>query len=172
MKLARPSLRDACQVGVENDLGGADWFHVLPDPDRCEAHLHQVFVRVAVPRSVAFHLVDPELSPSLRRDEVFGTAVPEAAVDEHEKTGTAEDDVGTTTSIEREWDVHPITQSRTMQDGADRQLRPGVVAPIRLHGPSRRGRDGGLRCRRHEIAWVRHGVRAAAAVVHLACCQH
>lgn len=131
-------------------------WEVFPDPQRDEPVLDELTIGVTVPIAVPSHLVEPEVGSSLRGDEVFRAAVPEAPVDEDIEANAAEHDVGSTTAVEGQRHVHPVAQSGPVEKSANCELGASVRASVTLHRAPSGGGDRRLNCRWRQIACGRH----------------
>ena len=109
---------------------------MFPEAQDCPAGSFEYVIGIGVPLLVAFDLLSPIVGVGLRRDEVFGAAVPKAAIDEDSDLRLREDDVGVTTDGAIGPNIRPVPQTACMQNPANGELRFGVPPPVRLHGPA------------------------------------
>lgn len=121
---------------------------MLPDAVGEEVEFPQPGVSVAVPSAVVLDLLGPKLGSCLRHDEVLGTAMPEATIDEDVQTDFGEYNVGSPTTVERQLMVHSEPQARSMQQSSERKLGCCVTAAVGLHRPTRGRCHRRVECRR------------------------
>lgn len=109
---------------------------MFPEAQDCPAGSREYIIGVGIPHLVAFDLLSPIIGVGFRRYEVFGAAVPKAAIDEDCDLRLREDDVGMTTDRAIGPNIRSVPQTACMQNPADGEFRFGVPSPVRLHGPA------------------------------------
>lgn len=117
-------------------LGGLNRILVFPNTDAGPAGSGQTAVGVPIPRPGGFDLLGPKARIGGRDGVVVRTAVPETAVQEHRHPHLGEHQVSSTPELAERSHRYPITQAKGVGGGAQRQLRLGIPALVRLHaGP-------------------------------------
>ncbi len=114
-------------------LGRLHRILVFPDTDAGPAGSGETAVGVPIPRSGGLDLLRPE--PGIGRSDgvVVRTAVPEAAIQEHRHPRLGEHQVSRALDLSERSHRYPVTQAKGMGGGAQRQLRLGIPALVRLH---------------------------------------
>lgn len=109
---------------------------MFPEAQDCPTGSLEYIIGVGIPLLVAFDFLSPVVGVGFRRYEVFGAAVPKAAIDEDCNLRFCEDDVSMTTDRAIRPNIRPVPQTACMQNPADGELRFGVPSLVRLHGPA------------------------------------
>jgi hypothetical protein len=136
-----------CGVAFGDDTRRLIRKGVFPDPNDEQASSVKAPIGVTITRTIPLDLRLPELSSGLWHDEVLGTAVPEATVNEDIQAHSSEYDVRSPASIERQRQVDAEAESSTMQQRPEREFGTRVATPIRLHSTSCRRSNGERVCR-------------------------
>ena len=106
---------------------------VFPYPDTQPTGLREPPVGVPVALPVALHFVRPELGVGRGNGVMFGTAVPEASVQENSDLGPGEHEVGRPSDLLERPNAHPVAQAQSVDGGPKSKFRFGVPALVRLH---------------------------------------
>lgn len=135
-----PRVSRTAFANLARDLlcGGLSVF-VLPKPEHGPTALLQPRCGVAVSLDVRLDLVAPPLRVRLRPSAMLRTAVPEATVHEYDETRADECEIGAS-SRAREWPVHTVSKSQSVEGGANGELAGGVSPWGALHAPADRCR--------------------------------
>ncbi len=124
---------------------------VLPESKHCPAAISQNCVHAAVPVPVGVDLVPPPVRIGFRGRAVSGTAMPETAVQEHDKSTTTPDDVASEFVAGERPTVDPIAIAEGVQFPTNLQLHASPTGFLRLHLPP------------YKIAWRGEMVRQRCA---------
>lgn len=119
-----------------HDLGSHFWRHMFPESEYAPSDRFKVPVGLFIPNDVGSELVTPPLRIVPRRNEVFGTPVPEAPVNEDCNLGPREGDVHGSSWHTRNWEVDPVAEPLRMEQLPKMGLTAGVTAPLRTHATS------------------------------------
>lgn len=106
---------------------------VLPHPNDGPSCPGKVFIDLTIALNVAAQLRHPVTSIGPRHPPVHGTAVPEAAVDEHGDSRAREDDVWTNlSSFDNQREILAESQPATVEVRPEPDLRDRVLALVSL----------------------------------------
>ncbi len=135
--------RSAVGIDAMNPVGSVARILVFPDTHDGPSCGVKAGVDLLIALHVSFKLRRPIVGVGLRRRSVFGTAVPEAAVDKDGNASRREHDIGSDAEPVR---VDPVVRAKSeaklMKRGPYAQLRRGAGAPVGAHTRGRCGARG------------------------------
>lgn len=139
-----PSLREQRSSSGKQMRDSAGYcFHVLvgPYPYREPTSGSKLTRSVEISLSIRFDLCAPPLSVLLRPSSVDRAAMPEAPVNEDRNSRSIENDVCTTTTLERT-DIDPIAHAQPRQFAAKGNFTRRVAPPCEFHSTTHVRRRG------------------------------
>jgi hypothetical protein len=110
-----------------NPLGGVHWIFVLPDTHNLPTRTSQSCIRVAVAGAIRLYLCPPPFGIRLRPRCVFGTTVPEAAVDEHREPRPDEHYIRLPPRGGIGTDMYAVSKAEAVEARPQRSLWGGVA---------------------------------------------
>lgn len=162
-RLAASALSGGCNVGIggANPPAADDSFYVsgcvfyvfmLPNSQHSPPERAQMSIRVTIPFDVPGKFGCPPLAVRGGRGLVFGTAMPEAPVDEHGDSGASKQDVRTSAGQPGKRGVDAVAQTPPVEFSAEEHFWLRVASSLTGHASrsndvngrrgSRRGRHG------------------------------
>lgn len=108
---------------------------MFPEAQHCPSCEFQARVRLAIARDIPLKFGKPVVAIAFRVGGMNRAAVPKAAIYVDGDTGASEHDIGARPTANRR-EVHPVSETSSMNQASDGQLRLGVATSISAHRTS------------------------------------